>query len=525
MTCPTIDKLAQYADDILTGEELVDVRRHLENCEECQQIVEVFRGEQQFIKETLKTPTLPDDFTTIVLDKIQPYEKKGKRRTSWKRLMLAVAGMTLAVGLSAAFNPSFAEWVGGLFATEQVDGGLRSATDAGLAERINLEVMDKGITFKVEDVIADTSRVVLSYQVLNEKGKVQKIYSEIGDLENEVLVTDQNGDFLEDLSETWRSLDDYGLIEFSLRNQDALEKIIINFNIEEINGVKGNWKLEVPVELKENSELTTTMSLDGVETSEHGVNINLKEVQFAPSSNELFYETSFTHEVRAEIEREILLLEKRYGKKIVHGFTGYGNGIQYHIEDDKNEVIFRNHTLFDSGEDSGYSELLQGTGRQIGRIGDEVSNDSFIPSKVDDKLTFVLDGVIKTVPADFSVPVKRKELKKQPVSFEYEGNFVEIRKVEKQSDYYLKKSLLPIGKRTFFTIEMEGEKEAFAPELGAWALVDDKGNSHIVYNSGSILDQTLTVYGLDKIPEEFTLHLLSMARYEEVKEKWEVPLY
>ena len=32
------------------------------------------------------------------------------------------------------------------------------------------------------------------------------------------------------------------------------------------------------------------------------------------------------------------------------------------------------------------------------------------------------------------------------------------------------------------------------------------------------------VYGLDEIPEELTLHLVSVTRYEEVKEKWEVPL-
>ena len=36
------------------------------------------------------------------------------------------------------------------------------ATDAGLVERVNLEVMDKGITLKVEDVVADSSRVALS---------------------------------------------------------------------------------------------------------------------------------------------------------------------------------------------------------------------------------------------------------------------------------------------------------------------------------------------------------------------------
>ena len=35
----------------------------------------------------------------------------------------------------------------------------------------------------------------------------------------------------------------------------------------------------------------------------------------------------------------------------------------------------------------------------------------------------------------------------------------------------------------------------------------------------------LKIYDLDEVPEELTLHLVSVTRYEEVKEKWSVPLY
>lgn len=524
MTCPTIDKLSQYADGLLTGQELVEIRKHIESCEECQQIVDVFKGEEEFIKETLETPVLPDEFTERVLDQLEPYKPKEKRRDPWKRVMLAAAGMTLAVGLSAALNPSFAAWVGGLFTTEQVDEGLRMATDAGLAERVNYEITDKGITLKVEDIIADSSRIALSYQIVNKNGKVQKITQELGDLETEILVTDQNGVLLDNVSKSWIPFTEYGLFEFSLRDQDALEKITIHFNIAEINGVKGSWKLDVPVELKESNALTTTLSLDDVKTSAHGVNVNLKEMKFAPSAHELFYETSFTDEMRQDIEREVRSLEEKHGEEIMHGFAGYGNEIQYHLENDNNEVIFRNHALNGEKEQSRHSWLLQGVGQGMGQLGHVAWNDSFTPRKDDEQLTFVLDGIIKTVPADFSITVKPKELKKQPVTFEYEGNSMKIKKIEKQSDYYFRKSLLPIGKINFITIKMEGGEENFLSGLGTWILVDDKGNSYDVFNSGSTLDRTLTAY-VDKIPEEFTLHLLSVTHYEELEEKWEVPLH
>ena len=67
-------------------------------------------------------------------------------------------------------------------------------------------------------------------------------------------------------------------------------------------------------------------------------------------------------------------------------------------------------------------------------------------------------------------------------------------------------------------------------------LVDEKGKVYFAYQSGSILDQKdefgrfkttidLRSYDLEEMPEELTLHLLSETRYEEVKEKWKIPLY
>jgi hypothetical protein len=109
-----------------------------------------------------------------------------------------------------------------------------------------------------------------------------------------------------------------------------------------------------------------------------------------------------------------------------------------------------------------------------------------------------------------------------------------IKKARKQTNYSLKKSLWPIQKETVFEMELEGGKEWLSSDLGAWVMVDDKGNSYEAYPSGSILDEKdengkttikLSAYGLTDTPQELTLHLLSVTRYLEVKEKWRVPLY
>ncbi|MEH7246107.1 DUF4179 domain-containing protein [Neobacillus niacini] len=535
MNCPTIDKLSQYVDNLLTEQELVDLSTHVKDCNDCKHMVEELYEEQKFLIETLQTPTLPDDFASIILAQLEPYEKQPKK-PAWKRRMLLAAGVVLAVGLSTTLNPSFAKWVGGLFATDQVDEGLKIASNAGMAERVNRKVTDQGITLRVEDVVADSSRVALSYQIVNKKGKIQDSYIELADSKNEIFASDQNGTRLEGVSMGWQDGSEYGLIEFSLREQENLEEVKVTFDLVELDGVKGSWRMEIPVDLKERNKFTTTLSLNGAVTSMNGVNINMKEVRFAPSSSELLYETSFEKEELEKLEEKIKDLKEKFGEEIVRSFTNYGTAIQYHIENEEKKAVYHHNSFLEGKGHPSDSGVLQGSGAEMGKIGQVAWNESFIPQKEDGKLTFVLDGVVKTVPSDFSIKIKPKELKNHPVSFEYEGNYLTIKEADKDLTFSLRKSLKPIEIESIFTIKMEGGKEASSSNLGAWALVDNKGKAFLTYPSGAILDEKdengrykttfdIKSYDIDEVPEELTLHLLSVTRYEKADDKWEVPLY
>ena len=70
MKCPTVDELSIYVDDTLTGMESARMDAHVKKCPGCKQIVDTFIKEQQFIRETLETPTLPDDFPQMVLNQL-----------------------------------------------------------------------------------------------------------------------------------------------------------------------------------------------------------------------------------------------------------------------------------------------------------------------------------------------------------------------------------------------------------------------------------------------------------------------
>jgi hypothetical protein len=538
MNCPTSDKLSNYVDELLTKKEKTTIENHLKNCESCSEVVNRFKEEESFIKETLKTPTLPDNFTASVLDQLEPYEPKAvkKKRKVLKPLMTAAAGVVLAIGLSTSLNESFAQWVGGFFSSGNVDEGIKIAADAGLAERVNLETTDQDLTLKVEDVMADSSRIALSYQILDENGKVQDTYFNFDDVNNKMTAVDQDGNEFERFGIAWSVGSDYGLIELSLREEEELEALTIKFDLTELHGKKGNWELDVPVDLKEISKYTTTVPLNDAETSEYGVALKMKKVQFAPSSSEIMYETSFTDEERTAVQEKIKAFKNQYGEDSISSLANYGTSLHYHLENEAGEELYHHNAFFEGKGHPSDSGVLHGSGQDLEEFGHTAWNDSFIPQKEEEKLTFVLDGVFKTVPSDFAITIKPDELKKEPLSFEYEGNYMTIKKADKEADYSLRKALMPIDREVFFEIEMEGGKEALASELGAWVITDNKGNVYEALMSGSILDDKdendrykrtidLRAYDLEEVPEEFTLHLLSVTRYHEVTEKWRVPLY
>ncbi|WP_442597116.1 DUF4179 domain-containing protein [Neobacillus sp. D3-1R] len=536
MKCPTTDKLSQFVDELLVGQELIDIKSHTETCKECQLIIEAFRHEQQFLKETLQTPTLPDDFASLVLEQVEPYKQKSIRlkKAPWKKMLFSAAGVVLAIGVSTSLNPAFAKWIDGLFSSSQVDEGLRVANEAGFVKRLNQEVTDKGLTFKIEDVMADSSRIALSYQILSETGKVKNPYFELGHPQNSITVFDDGGKKLELNNMSWGNQHEYGLIEFSLRDIPTPEQLMVKIQLGELDGRDGNWQLDVPINLKESLQATTTVPLKGKQISFQGVSVNMKEIRFAPSTTEIIYETALTDEAKAELIPKISQLEEQYGK---NSLANFGTDIQYHIENEEGKAILHHNTFFNGKGHPSDSGTLQGSGEDIPEdIGHVLWNQSFIPKKDKEKLSFVLDGIFKTEPSDFFIKIKPKELKKHPISFEYEGNFVTIKKAEKDSEFSLRKSLIPIEKKTIFKIEMEGGKEALSSALGVWTLVDQTGKTYETFHSGSILDEKdengrfkttteLMTYGLDEVPDELTLKLLSVTRYHELKDKWKVPLY
>lgn len=533
MNCPTADKLSQFVDELLPKQEMAEIEAHVHSCTSCEKVVNAFQEEQRFVEETLQTPTLPENFTDLVLDQLEPYSKSKKQRKAvWKHAALTAAGVVLAVGIGATVNPAFAQFIGGLFSTDQVDEGLNIAAEAGLTKRVDLQVEDQGLTFVVEDVIADSSRVSLSYKVLNKNGKPQDTYlKNMNESENSITAIDQDGNLLNRLSTGWQEGSDYGFVGFSLGGHDELEKLTIAFDLVELNGVQGKWQLEVPVDLQENRKLTKSIDLNEVSASHHGVIVDLKNLQIAPSSSEMVYETSFAPEEFELAEEARKQFETEFGANKMDSLVyGVDTQIAYHIENADGKTIYSTYNPIDSDSNG----MLGSSGEEGDKIGQTKWMDSFIPSQ-ENNLTFVLDGVYKKELANLSLTIQPKNIKKQPVSVEYKGNHLAITSVKKNHDFSLQKSLNPIKKDTSVVIEMKGGRDTLSSDLGSWMVVDDKGNVYPGNPSGSVLNKKdkngrfittieLELDDLEEVPEQLTLHLVSSIHYYPVEKQWRVPL-
>ena len=78
-TCPALDRVQAYLDDILSSSEKTDFENHLPDCAECTQALEQYRQVGTTLKEAASEP-LP------TLDRDRVYERavSGPRPLGWR---------------------------------------------------------------------------------------------------------------------------------------------------------------------------------------------------------------------------------------------------------------------------------------------------------------------------------------------------------------------------------------------------------------------------------------------------------
>lgn len=503
MKCPTADSLAQYYDEILSREQAADIEMHVMVCASCQQVLQLYKEEEQFIHETLQTPTLPDTFDDAVLAKLTPYKKRKSRL--WKRSAAAAATVLLAGGIALSVTPSFATFVQSLFASPSADPGLHMALESGAVIPVNIEVTSGNLTLLVEDTLVDTSRIGFTYRVLKGNGKYADPYFEPSQ-DPEFTFTDANGNELTQVSMlSWSRIDEkFGMFLFDLPRDFEHDEFTLSFNVKKVGFRSVDWDVEIPFNLSEARKQVKAYAQNASHEVD-GVAIELHDFRFTSSQTNLAFTSKFTDEELVKIKSEREQLATTYGPL----FFEHDPDISFVLENEEGEVV--------ASSDFTDGQWISSQGEMLGN-GVVARVHRFAPLHDAGNLTFVLKGIYKPRPVEITAPLKK-------------GSTIEVEGYElKVEDVKFVKKL----KERYIEAKIVGET---APELlnsASWRATSE-GKSFDAFMSGGTdiplegsdlvgIELDIRIYGLDDVPEDLTIAITELVDYKPLEQPWRMPL-
>lgn len=509
------------------------IQDHLASCAACRAMLSRLRMEGEVVTEAIGLERLPDSFTRSVLDQLEPYSPqqvpdvsaaplspRKRRKETWRRAAVAVcAAVFLGMAAGSYISPAFAAYVSSFMSRIGGELGLKRAAEQGFGIAINQAVTDQGITLRIKDIVADPTRLVVSYVLEDENGKEPPNLFVPAYEGNRIYLTDEAGNMINESPDVFQQGRGYADYTFMLKSPP--NDLVLHFDITDMKPAakkQGSWKLEVPVNLEKSREASSYTPIGANYSSAHGIDFTLEGVTYGPSA------TRFTLGTRRTPEEKERL--KEWSKQGRDGASLGEYSLEYHIEDQAGRFVAglssdppedNRHIYFTPGYSSPPENTEDDTWRWYG---------AFVPSQSPEELWFVLDAIVKTEAADFSIQFRPSELSAAPVTKRYE---------EFSSSYTVKnmrQGTDPETNEPVWLIELVG----MIPEsdFPAWRLADETGLEYEVRTdystssvsgdaNGNMLEQTLIVKGMLALPKNLNLSLQTVKkRYDDLN--WKVAL-
>ncbi|AWX53966.1 DUF4179 domain-containing protein [Brevibacillus brevis] len=360
MKCFMFNQWKLYVNDELAPAESKGLEQHVENCPQCQKhLQEWVEGMQEEGFSDIPEAPVPDAFTDEVMDKLSDavpprskrmHSSRTRRQRGWdivKKTGLVVAGLTALVVTGTVVSPTFANYVNSLFQIEKdADNGMKNAVHKGLVQKLEQKATDQGITVELKELLADSMRIAVIYDVYDQSGK--KIENHILDAK----LMDQNGKnwFEDDEGDNSGSHGEFFITERFLNeifeSHEAIpDQLTLHLEQTEIAGKTGKWSLEIPIDMKKAKEATKAVAFqDTAFQSPQGLGIELKNIEFSPSATRVMLDTTFPKSAYLEVERTSILYDRKNPRGAIitekerePAFSG--ENMMYEITNEKGEVV------------------------------------------------------------------------------------------------------------------------------------------------------------------------------------------
>lgn len=424
--------------------------------------------------------------------------KKSRRR---KRLWVASAVVLFLAGsVLLSTQPTIAEHVRSLFAKGSIaDKGMTEARDAGFLTSSDVFATDEasGYTVKIEELIADSTRLVVGLSVWDKHGN--PVAGQLSEgLGKQFRIWDSQGEIT--YSSMLAPTSDLDQIEFRFQRAAVGNHLSFQIQAKELQispggvlnsstrkSVDGLWALQVDVDLSKAAKASIATRINESYETPSGLKINMLGTLRTPSGGALEFETSLTPEAQ---------------KRGAEGIQSK-HEILYRIEQTDGEELPWNYGSYDFA--SPVFDRWTGINRWFYRF-------SNLPYDKE-KLRFVLEGYMIREKSDAFVTFDPLTLSAQnPAVFKDSGDVFNLNGITIEPDLLADASeatdIPSIGVITFNGTY----NNPFFPK-DDWMVVDDAGNEYPVEFQGAIReddpkldgDQTFVIKGLDKLPKKLTL--------------------
>jgi len=455
------------------------VQAHLQHCNECLAAYKLLNEEIEMIRGGWLMKMLPDDFAHGVMQRIEDegieveksHDKQMMSQRSMKKRTLLipsfVAAAVLFVAIGTYVSPSFASFLSSFFQTIKGELGLRQAAKQGFSTELNQVVSDNGITLRVKEVVADPTRIVLSYVLEDSKGQLLPDLYFPTEGSNKLYVTDTEGKVIR-LNPLFRRLDHYADLVFPLQNPP--EQVTVHLEIKGIGSLKDlqtvDLNMTIPVDLRQGFAATKQIMVDQQYTSSHGITVRLGQLTYAPSATQLEILTDWSLESKEKVQQQVEELQAKGVRKESAAQLLSSYHIDFTLQNKEGKILVdsRKHNFY---TESGliYSEIRsdeQQTGNEKGYY----YFTPFVESSED--VFFHLEDIIVTQKADFSLAVPLHS--KGKWGGEYEGHYYEVQEVQEK-----KTAVSPTSSYILAIDSIERFEFEDSPE---WLVTDKEGRTY-----------------------------------------------
>ncbi|TPG70197.1 DUF4179 domain-containing protein [Brevibacillus laterosporus] len=427
------------------------------------------------ITQTLKKVAGELDQPTFVMpDQAVTYKRKRSRLLGTLVFPVSIScALLLTVSVGSYVSPTFAAYVKSLFEGSS-DKELQYAAQEGFSQKVNASVTDQGYTLEIKEILADPMRIVAVYSIKDQQNNF--IHPDKLDI-SKVEVTDLKGNVIKETRMFGMSRNDekYGYLTLKNPGETKEQKLLLQFQGDQIDSVKGNWSLKIPFDLEKSITASKVLPMNGTYTTPQGLQINLNSIMHSPTAARVEYETKWTEEAKKRLVQE----SKQVKGKIASAtpYVRYDDyKLNFHVENEKGEKV------------KDLTRALDIPRKAVDEYGHSIWKYGFSPLSPDHQYTLVLDSLVKKEPYKLDISFEPKQLADKPARVDKDGKTIEIKSVtfdeplneaspkdEKHAtitlDVYVKDvSYINIGD----TILVDDDTDKIINRFG-WTIKDEKG--------------------------------------------------